>query len=165
MTLTPLDFDDNTYCDLRMDVMTGTEKYPIIGNLVSPEQSEKIIASFKGLLLVGDCDKKAKRAASMMKGRIQIIGGEVRVWSADMKSAYGFDWHPPHECHFWLEVVDKDGNRKLADFSMPGVIIRGLTTCDEIGPYILGREPVILAGEYPKWIVYRRVCIFEEIWN
>ena len=73
------------------------------------------------------------------------------VWSGDRKSSYGFYFRPPYELHSWLDF----GLGRILDFGLPGVIEAGLNTCDEQGPCIVGREPVILAGEPFDWMEYK----------
>ena len=82
----------------------------------------------------------------------------MRVLSDDYKSAYGFDYNPPNELHAWLDV---DGY--VLDLSLPGVILRGLNLADEQGPFLKGREPAILFGPPPDWILYFSVYMRRTI--
>lgn len=56
--------------------------------------------------------------------------------------------------HVWLER----SNSQIIDYAMPGVILRGLQERDEVGPFLVGREPVIIIDECPDWIIYRKIC-------
>ena len=47
----------------------------------------------------------------------------------------------------------------IIDMALPGVIQKGLTTFDSIGAFLVGREPVILAGTPEPWMMYKGVCI------
>lgn len=69
-------------------------------------------------------------------------------------TAFGYDWNPPFEGHFWLESV-KDKNI-IFDPSLPGVILRGRCTGDELGMFIQKREPIIFLGVAPEWLIYKK---------
>lgn len=144
--------------DMGEDLIEGTEKYPIIGNLLSEKEAEYFITLCIGLQTSANCYEKAmlvfknQHLLSVIseKNKVRLCLGAIRVWSTDGRSAYGHDFNPPHELHAWIEVDDK-----IIDISLPGVIIRGINYRDQEGPVLIGRTPFILAGKVPKWIHYK----------
>jgi hypothetical protein len=71
-----------------------------------------------------------------------------------MKSNYGYMFKPPFEFHAWLQTP-----QGIIDVALPGAIEKGLTTFDDVGPYLIGREPFILAGPPLDWMEYMPVQI------
>lgn len=136
--------------------MTGKERYPVFGNLLIPEQIEQIMSRMEGLNRYWDCIEKA-RIAKEVVGAGVIILGECLVWSEDYKSSYGFYFNPPFELHAWLQPVWR--TRVIIDVALPGVIEKGLITSDEIGPCVIGRSPIIIAGKVPDWVTYHPVIV------
>ncbi len=132
-------------------IMTGEERYPILGDLVTEEEAVKVLRAFKGLNLYWECLPKAEMARIIL-GRGKVTIGEIRVMGGDYLSAYGHNYNPPYEFHAWLEVGDG-----IVDFALPGLIEKGLNTSDEIGPYIVEREPTILAGVRLNWMYYKKI--------
>ncbi len=55
-------------------LITGLEKYPIIGNDITEQEAERIIFSFKGLMKYWDCIKKAEITQDIL-GRGLCLGG------------------------------------------------------------------------------------------
>jgi hypothetical protein len=78
--------------------------------------------------------------------------GSLLVVSGDGKSEYGHYFNPPYEFHAWLQE-----GPIIVDVALPGVIESGLMLTDEVGPFISGREPLILAGEPLTWMKYQAV--------
>ncbi len=132
-------------------IMTGEEKYTIVGDLVTEEEAVKVLGAFKGLNLYWECLPKAEMARIIL-GRGKVTIGEIRVMSEDFLSAYGHNYNPPYEFHAWLDVGEG-----IVDFALPGLILKGLNSSDEVGPYITGREPIILAGIRPEWMYYKKI--------
>jgi len=60
------------------------------------------------------------------------------------------------EFHAWLTL--RHIPKVIIDFSLPGLIIRGLKTGDANGPFLVNREPSILASEPPPWAIYQPVA-------
>ena len=155
--------------DAEFDVcMDGTERYPIIGSTVEHRNTILLLfgedyikklyqaqSMLKGLPLYANCLEKAMLARKLLGGT--LVAGAMRVLSEDMKSAYGFDFRLPYECHVWLEYI----GGCIVDLALPGVILRGMKSKDEQGPFIVGREPSILAGYPPEWLIYKPVRIVE----
>ena len=138
------------------ELLTGTERYPIVGDAVSEDDVATLFISFQGLRKYWDCLGKAYRAQLFLgKGRVMV--GSLLVVSGDWKSEYGYHWNPPFEFHAWLDL----GSGVIFDAALPGVIEKGLTTRDSVGPYIVDRKPVVLAGPPLDWMKYRPV---EEFW-
>ena len=137
--------------------MSGEESYPVIGNLFFDEDFiqfylvQKMMKRFKGLPLMGGCLEKARLAQEQFASTI-IIAGKIRIASEDNTSFYGHDFNPPFEMHAWL--IHNNNPNLIIDLALPGVILRGMKEKDEHGPFLTGREPVILAGKPPEWIVY-----------
>jgi len=130
------------------EVMTGEERWPILGDVVSEEEIWRVVAELKGLGRFWNCIDKARKCKEIL-GVGQVVHGSMLVWSGDWKSQYGFHWHPPYEFHSWVML---DGG--LIDVALPGVVEKGLRTSDDVGPYLVQREPVILAGKPPDWLLY-----------
>lgn len=135
-------------------IMTGKERYPIVGDLVTEEEAVKVLTELKGLNLHWQCLPKVEITKGIL-GIGVIAIGEIRVMSGDFLSTYGHNFNPPYEFHAWLEVGDG-----IVDFALPGLIEKGLNSSDEIGPYLIGRKPIILAGNKPDWIYYKKIEYF-----
>ena len=133
-------------------VMTGEERYPIFGGFVAESEAIKILTEFKGLNLYWECLPKAELTRIML-GQGKVAIGEIRVFGNNFLSAYGHNFNPPYEFHAWVEITPDI----IIDFALPGLILKGLNTSDEIGPYIVGREPIILAGMKPDWMHYKKI--------
>jgi hypothetical protein len=132
-------------------VLTGTEDYPILGEKVSPEVIAEIMGRCKGLTTRWDCERKARIAQDVLGKGYKAVVGSLLVVSGDEKSEYGYFFNPPYEFHAW--VVYQYGG--ILDVSLPGVIDTGLNFSDDIGPYLVDREPVILNGKAPAWLKYK----------
>ena len=52
----------------------------------------------------------------------------------------------------------KPVRENIIDLALPFVIEKGLNTKDEIGFFLMDREPFILAGKPPSWIKYEPRC-------
>lgn len=96
-----------------------------------------------------DCIQKAKLAAEYLNIK-EIHLGSLMIHSTEEGVSYGYMYNPPLELHAWLQIQDK-----IIDFALPGTIEKGLATKDEIGYFLVGREPVILVGIPAKWMIYR----------
>lgn len=131
-------------------LMTGEERYPVYS---SNNNVDKILSEFKGLLLFGGCLDKARIVQKYYPDTV-LVAGAIRVISNDYQSMYGYDFHPPLEMHVWLER----NSVSVIDFALPGVILRGLQEGDEIGPFLVGREPIIIIDNCPDWVIYKKVC-------
>lgn len=135
--------------DARFDVvMTGEERYPIIGLEKLDFLVAEVLKEFRGLPLYAGCLEKATLAQQQFGGTIHL--GMMRVTSGDGKSAYGFNYNPPTELHCWVEY-----GPLVIDLSLPGVIMRGLKLRDEVGPFLVDRTPSVLLGPPPSWLYYR----------
>lgn len=133
--------------------LNGDEVWPILGDAVTPEQAERVVANMKGLPKYWACDLKAICACIFLSLPFSKIAvGSMLVYSSDMKSYYGYYYNPPFEFHAWIEM----DNGIVIDFSAPGVIEKGLYSYDSQGVFINGRKPVIIAGQPPNWIVYTK---------
>ena len=134
--------------DAEFDIrMKGDEKYPLIGNQSEISVVNSMIAECKGLPLYAGCLEKAIIAQRYFGGTIFV--GAMKVVSADGNSTYGFDFNPPTELHAWVSI-----EKGIIDLSLPGVIMRGMKLRDEIGPFLVGRDPSILFGIPPEWLIY-----------
>ena len=135
--------------------MTGDEWYPVVGDIFDLEFVNLIVSDFmrkfKGLPLMGACNRKAQIVHAFI-APTAIIAGGIKVWNKDYSATYEHTFNPPFEQHWWLQY--NQNSKLIIDFALPGVILRGLKERDEIGPYLEGRKPVILAGEAPDWIEY-----------
>lgn len=133
-------------------LVTGLEDYPLVGSVITEEQKVECMKWFIGLSLYWDCNNKALAAylALGLPG-FCAVAGSLYVWSEDMESNYGYEYNPPLEFHVWLQ----NSKHEIIDFALPGVIMSGLNARDSIGPMLVGREPFILAGEAPEFLIYR----------
>jgi hypothetical protein len=137
-------------------LLNGTERFPVLGNAITLIEYAKIMKASKGLRHNWNCLEKAEIVQSILK-RGSIILGSLLVNSADMKSQFGYYFNPPLEFHAW--VLTNDG---IIDVSLPGVIEMGLTQSDEYGPFIIGREPVVLAGIPLDWMLYKAHEVYSK---
>jgi hypothetical protein len=115
-------------------IMTGKERYPIFGGFVSEKEANAILSRFVGLNLYWQCLPKAEITKGFL-GIGEIVIGEIKVF------------------HAWVEITPD----VIIDFALPGLIEKGLNSSDEIGPYIVDRDPIILAGKRPDWIFYKKI--------
>ena len=141
-------------------LMTGEEKYPIVGTAIDSETIKKIVCSFKGLNRHWNCVDKAQKSQAIL-GRGIVVGGSLMVLSVDLNSSYGYYWNPPFEFHAWVDL----GDGLIFDAALAGVIEKGLTTEDAIGPYLVGNTPVILAGPPMGWTAYKQEEVLDELPN
>jgi hypothetical protein len=132
-------------------IMTGNEKFPVVGNAVTAVEITQVIQACAGLKFNWSCLPKSFKAKEVL-GRGEIVIGSLFVTSGDEKSEYGFLYNPPLEMHSWLDL----GDGLIFDIGLAGVIDTGLHSCDAIGPYLIDRKPVILAGVPMKWMRYKR---------
>jgi hypothetical protein len=141
------------------EVMTGDERYPVIGSLLKRSKFEEICKSqFKGLYTYADCvDKNHRGREALTEIPTALVIGAVRVWDKYGRGCYGFDYNPPQEIHAWLVPIEFP--RAIIDFSLPGLILRALKFEDHEGPIVGGRTPAYLAGPPPKWLQYQAVEI------
>jgi len=141
-----LDFIDTSF------VLTGKECPAIMGNALSEFLLRKAVQSFGGLLGYGHCLHKAA-ITGIVLGQAgfpcSIQLGQMFVHSSEGNGVYWFDYNPPDEFHAWLICGDQ-----IIDTSLPGAISRGLSLHDDQGPFLVGREPVILNGNPPEWLEY-----------
>lgn len=143
------------------NLMTGREKYPLLpGACILQEVVEEISSKFEGLALTSDCLEKNEIVQRELRSKlhfqtIQCLGA-IRVISGDGLSLFGFDFNPPIEFHAWLAL--RNTPKVIIDFSLPGLIIRGLGGGDANGPFLVNREPSILASEPPPWVIYQPVA-------
>jgi hypothetical protein len=143
----------------REDVLTGSEVYPVAGSFLSLRAVTTILKCLDGLQVQAQCLEKAQIVQRILKHACpcEIKMGSLYLLSADGQSSYGYAFNLPHEFHAWL--VPLDGPGVIIDFALPGVVIRGSILKDEIGPFLVGRSPVILAGTPLPWMKYTPVDI------
>ena len=135
--------------------VTGKEVYPVLGDLLSTKKAKEIQLEMKGLLLHWDCIAKAKIAQRYFGG--VVVVGSLMVVSGDYKSEYGYYFNPPFELHAWVQFEES-----IIDVALPGVIEKGLTTCDAVGPFLVDRKPIILAASSPAWLRYEFFEVFQD---
>lgn len=149
----------------KQERMTGNESYAIIGKRLSILDGFTLMAACIGLILTADCDKKAFLTKRYLqnKGEVgwKMVLGSIKIFSLDMLATYGHDCNPPYEFHSWLEKEENE-KKLIIDIALPGTIIRGLRAKDEIGSFLKGRKPIILAGEAPDWIKYEAKIIMKD---
>jgi hypothetical protein len=140
------------------EILTGKERYPVIGNLLLQEEADLIMGRLKGMNRFWDCLFKNYTAQVLLRlkrfGAIQVAGS-LMIMSKDLLSSYGYYFNPPLEFHSWLRC----DNGMIIDLALPGVIEKGLITSDKDGPYIIGRKPIILAGKPKNWMKYKEEII------
>ena len=143
----------NTFLDDN-EILSGTERYPIIGDLIEQDLADKILTEFVGLKRYWDCLEKAQITKRMTDHLFNIpsviILGALDIHSVEPNCSYGFDFNLPYEFHAWV-LTDKG----IIDTALPGVIEKGLNTSDHVGPSLIGRKPYIIATDKKiSWIVY-----------
>ena len=142
-------------------VLTGDESWPIVGEgfaedlaLVPEETVWRIMREMVGLNKYWDCLPKAKLAQEISNVGFVVVGS-LLVTSGDGQSQYGYYFNPPYEFHAWVSLRPPSlSPGPILDVALPGVIEKGLITSDDIGPYLINREPVILCGYPPSWCQY-----------
>ena len=138
-------------------ILTGEEKFPIMGTSLSNEQACEIYQRFAGLNKYWDCIDKARIVLDYLgrnKGIVVYGSTQILCSHEDHISSYGYLYNPPFEFHAWVQLWNED----IIDCSLPGVIEKGLNTFDDKGSFLIDIEPFIFAG--PKdmldWIKYTR---------
>lgn len=97
----------------------------------------------------GHCMEYASLGASMLPGA-EAVMGSLMIVSATNMSSYGHAYFPDTgEFHAWIEYQDK-----IIDFALPEMIQLGSTEKDDVGYFLEGRKPIILAGTPPEWLGY-----------
>lgn len=143
-----------TRFDPQAQDIVPNKEYPIFSNdegiLISKDIANTLINAFHTLKLnrYYDCLEKAKIAALYLRAP-EIHLGSLMIDSTEPNVAFGYKYNPPLEFHAWLE---KDGN--IIDLAVPGSIEFGSKLKDDIGPFLKGREPIIVAGKPPEWLTY-----------
>jgi hypothetical protein len=137
--------------DHRGGPMDGTERYRVHGHLINAAVAGELMERCRGLLLRWDCIEKAKIVQEYMRGGL-VVMGSCFVASCDGLSEYGHEFNPPLELHAWWQA--RWDSRARIDIGLPGLITTGLQTSDEVGPFLVDREPMILAGIAPAWAQY-----------
>jgi len=133
-------------------LLTGKEKYPIIGNKIAEEKIRDITSRFYGLRRYWHCLEKAQIAKKII-GFGDIVIGSLMLLDKDTNSTFGYYYNPPLEFHAWLEFND---GLYILDLALPGVIEHGSELKDEYGPFLTNREPVILNGVPEEWMIYKK---------
>ena len=153
------------FCSILEDKnakMTGEERYPVIGSLLSQDNADFIIGLLcKGLNPFWDCLPKALLVKERF-GFGHIMLGSCLVYNSDMSAYYGYEFFPPYEFHAWWQRTTED-NSVIIDIALPGVILKGNKVIDSQGPILYGREPSILAGYPPFWIKYKAEAEYVDI--
>lgn len=131
---------------------------PITGDFLSSKDLLVILKKCVGLNLYWNCLEKAKIVKEYM-GFGAVVLGECLVISKNGESAYGHYYLPPYEFHAWWQgrfsgEESNPTNNIIVDVALSGLIAKGLNTKDEIGPALVGREPIVLAGQPEQWMKY-----------
>lgn len=135
----------------KQEIMTGNERYPIIGDALTEEQVNNITSLFKGLNLYWNCLEKAQIVYSEIEDTVLEIGSVyISERSGKYVSQYGHACNPPYEFHAWTSL-----NGKILDLALPGVIMQGLKSKDKYGTFLETTKPFILVGNPPANIIYR----------
>lgn len=141
-------FDSDSQCFVSGDVyhIFSNDEKPIISKVVA----KKLMVTFATLKLnrYYDCIRKALIVAKELN-QDSIRLGSLMVQSTEKGVAYGYAYNPPIELHAWVQI-----NKNIIDLALPGTIEKGLKTRDDIGFFLIGREPIILAGLPPVWAKY-----------
>lgn len=138
-------------------LLNENDIWPILGDELKSDELKKLIGQCSERRLPrnwGCLEKAILVAENLKRGTVEV--GSFYIWSSTMENQYGFEFNPPFEFHAWVRL----SNRKIIDIALPGVIETGLNTCDQIGPYLIGREPIVLAGDVPSWLVYETFGIY-----
>lgn len=129
--------------------MTGEESYPVKGDRLKQSEADELLKKCKGLHPHFDCIKKAEIVRSF-KGYGKVMLGSLLVWNHKMTANFGYYFNLPLEFHAWWQYESQ-----IIDIALPGVIEKGLQTCDNMGALITGRKPFILAGRPVEWTTYK----------
>jgi len=137
-------------------ILTGEERYPVIGPSLTKEQATEIYSRFTGLNRYWDCIDKARITLKVLENKGVVCYGSTLILCKhhDHIASYGYLYTPPFEFHAWVELFNGD----IIDCGLPGAIEKGLSTSDEKGPFLINVKPFIFAG--PKdmlpWVKYTR---------
>ena len=147
----------------KEELLSGKELFPMKTNqgelLLSRFDYEKIMGSMAGLKRRWDCLMKAQKVKEYFGSGYIVVGGCL-IWSKDMKSQFGYWFNPPLELHAWWQPYITPNQKikpSIIDFALPGIIEKGMNTSDELGPFITGRDPFVLAGTAPDWVIYKGI--------
>lgn len=154
----PVTTKKTTVLDDQGQVLSGSEEYPIIGNLLSKSEVKRIWAMLKGKSRFWNCIEKAMIVKKAAGENAVVVIGSLMVRSINNESEYGYYYNPPYEFHAWVCLINHP--ECVLDLSLPGVIEKGLNTFDHVGPSLVNRQPVILAGKPLSWMRYES----KEVW-
>lgn len=138
-------FDDNRLCH-------RDDYYKSVGSLITEDEIRSLLYIFSlwGFKAHWDCLVKAQAACAYLsgkeRGQLVLHIGSLFVISEKNNSSYGYAYNPPLEIHAWA-FSKKQG--AIYDLALPGVIKSGLEASDELGPYLVGVEPVVMAERVP----------------
>lgn len=136
-------------------VLKGTEVYPVVGDNLTQGEYLRIVASLQGLKRHWNCLEKAFKTVEILERGIVVLGS-LFITSGDYKSEYGYAFNPPLEFHAWVQ----DG-KDIIDVALPGVIEKGLQERDEIGYFIVERNPLVMAGTPLPWTRYTAHQVYQ----
>ena len=134
-------------------IMTGKENFEILGNAIQPEIVKTIVSHFAGLNLFYDCNRKVSIASHFLANlgiEFEINFGELFVDSKEKSTNFGYKFNPPYEFHCWIGLPGEN----ILDVSLPGTILKGKLTSDNVGPFLIGRKEFILNGRPKNWLHY-----------
>jgi len=136
--------------------MNGNETYPIIGELLDDKLLREVFSECNGLNIYWGCLEKALIVKKHL-GKGIVVLGQCMAVSLNGKSAYGHYWNPPLEFHAWWQESLYPKEQSIIDISLPGLIMKGSESFDEIGFLLTGRSPIVLAGVPENWMRYTPV--------
>lgn len=137
-------------------LLEGVESYPIHGQAMSHIEYNFIVRRLAGLRRHWDCLDKAIITAKVLR-RGKVVLGSLMLTSSDNSSQYGYYFNPPLEFHAWAQY-----GYNVIDVALPGTIEKGMVERDEVGPFLVGRSPIVLAGIPPEWAEYKYHQVYEK---
>jgi hypothetical protein len=145
-------FQETIFADPFLHVqLTGNERFPVIGGMLPQKLIDKVQRKFQGFPKFAGCLEKNTFGKLLWGGK--LVMGSLEIYAKVNHGRFSYQFNPPTEFHAWLVFPDLDN--QILDLALPGAIQRGLSLRDELGSFLEGRKPVILAGHPPAWLKYK----------
>jgi hypothetical protein len=132
--------------------LSGSEVWPIRGDLATAEQVREILHKARGLSRRRDCFQKSLLAHQVLGGGLVTVGGVIILGRESDYIGCGCDFRLDEstglftgvDFHSWL----------MFDAGVVDIALGGWMEWGTLSGALKGREPFVLAGLPPAWVLY-----------